>query len=183
MRRISTPTPKFENGGNVTIDTLAKIKAAFERAGIVWVPENGGAAGVMGRVNNVGTGYGCVPKGYYFSMSADGTCSLFISTQKENETNGIKIASAVVPDFSPNQWHKLKLQFSGDLITGFADDKKVVTTKNSVYANGMAGLMTGIDPKLRNTAFFDNLLINKVNAAVPKPFLFQHISPIYKKKI
>ena len=37
---------KFENGGNVTIDTLAKIKAAFERAGIVWVPENGGAAGV-----------------------------------------------------------------------------------------------------------------------------------------
>jgi transcriptional regulator with XRE-family HTH domain len=37
---------KFENGGNVTIDTLAKIKAAFDRAGIVWVPENGGAAGV-----------------------------------------------------------------------------------------------------------------------------------------
>jgi transcriptional regulator with XRE-family HTH domain len=37
---------KFENGGNVTIDTLAKIKAAFERAGIMWVPENGGAAGV-----------------------------------------------------------------------------------------------------------------------------------------
>ena len=37
---------KFEKGGNVTIETIAKLKAAFEKAGIVWVPENGGAAGV-----------------------------------------------------------------------------------------------------------------------------------------
>ena len=39
--------------------------------------DNGGAAGVMGRVNSVGTGYGCVPKGYYLSLAADGTCSLY----------------------------------------------------------------------------------------------------------
>ncbi|SDT44046.1 hypothetical protein SAMN05216490_3489 [Mucilaginibacter mallensis] len=31
--------------------------------------------------------------------------------------------------------------------------------------------------KLRNTAFFDNLIINKVNG----PVLFNNISPIYKK--
>ncbi len=37
---------RFENGGNATIDTLSRIKAAFDRAGIGWVPENGGAAGV-----------------------------------------------------------------------------------------------------------------------------------------
>lgn len=36
----------YEHGGNATIDTLAKIKSAFERSGIMWVPENGGAAGV-----------------------------------------------------------------------------------------------------------------------------------------
>ena len=37
---------KFENGGNVTVDTLRKIQAALEQAGITWVPENGGPAGV-----------------------------------------------------------------------------------------------------------------------------------------
>jgi transcriptional regulator with XRE-family HTH domain len=36
----------YERGGNATIDTLTKIKAAFDAAGVVWVPENGGAAGV-----------------------------------------------------------------------------------------------------------------------------------------
>lgn len=37
---------RFENGGNATLDTLTRIKEAFERAGITWVPENGGPAGV-----------------------------------------------------------------------------------------------------------------------------------------
>lgn len=40
---------KFENSGNVTIETIAKIKAAFDKAGIVWVPENGGGEGVRFR--------------------------------------------------------------------------------------------------------------------------------------
>lgn len=37
---------RFENGANATLDTLMKIKTAFERAGVTWVPENGGPAGV-----------------------------------------------------------------------------------------------------------------------------------------
>lgn len=36
----------YEHGGNATIDTLSKIKAAFDKAGVTWVPENGGPAGV-----------------------------------------------------------------------------------------------------------------------------------------
>src|SRR5208283_2558763 len=39
--------------------------------------DQGGCAGVMGRVNNVGGGYGCVPKGYYLLLAADGVCSLY----------------------------------------------------------------------------------------------------------
>jgi galactosylceramidase len=143
--------------------------------------DNGGAAGVMGRINNVGTGYGCVPKGYYLSMSADGSCALFISTQKENEVVGVKLAAAAVPGFSTGHWHNLKLQFSGDQITGFVDNKKVLSAKNSVYTKGMAGLMTGMDPKLRNTAFFDNLLITDLNGKVPEPERFENVSPIYRK--
>jgi galactosylceramidase len=143
--------------------------------------DNGGAAGVMGRINNVGTGYGCVPKGYYLSLSADGTCSLFISTQKENEVVGVKLAYAAVPGFSASQWHNIKLQFSGDVITGLVDKKKVLSVTNSVYSKGMAGMMTGTDPKLRNTAFFDNLLINSLDGGMPQPIQFHNVSAIYEK--
>jgi hypothetical protein len=45
----------------------------------------------------------------------------------------------------------------------------------------MAGLMTGMDPKLRNTAFFDNLLITDLNGKVPEPERFENVSPIYRK--
>jgi galactosylceramidase len=151
----------------------------YEVSGDIYL-DNGGAAGVMGRINNVGTGYGCVPKGYYLNITTDGKCSLFISTQKENEPIGIKLAAAAIPKFSADKWHNLKLQFSGDMISGFVDGIKVLSAKNDVYTKGMAGLMTGTDPKLRNTALFDNLLINRVNAAVPEPATFALISPIYK---
>jgi hypothetical protein len=43
--------------------------------------DDGGWAGVMGRVNDTGTGSGCVPKGYYVRLAADGACSLYVSTQ------------------------------------------------------------------------------------------------------
>lgn len=44
---VTPPTiTKFENGGNVTVETLRKIQVALERGGITWVPENGGPPGV-----------------------------------------------------------------------------------------------------------------------------------------
>jgi len=36
---------RYEHGENVTVETLLKLKAAFEEAGVTWVPENGGPAG------------------------------------------------------------------------------------------------------------------------------------------
>jgi galactosylceramidase len=142
--------------------------------------DDGGAAGVMGRINNVGTGYGCVPKGYYLTVGANGSCSLFISTQKKDEAVGTKLASVTIPNFFADKWHSVKLQFSGDTISGFVDGVKLVSAKDGAYTKGMAGLMTGTDPKLRNTAFFDNLIINSVNGAAPKPAVFNNLSPIYK---
>jgi hypothetical protein len=44
----------------------------------------------------------------------------------------------------------------------------------------MAGLITG-EVRERNTALFDNLLINAVGAAAPKPTVFAPTqTPIYK---
>ena len=142
--------------------------------------DNGGWAGVMGRVNDVGSGYGCVPRGYYLRLAVDGSCALFATTQAKNETDGKQIATGMVSNVAGNQWHNVKLQFSGEMITGFIDGAQVLSTTNNLYSRGMAGLGTG-GHKTRNTACFDNLLINAVDAATPKPTVFaKDQSPIYK---
>jgi galactosylceramidase len=50
--------------------------------------DEGGWAGLLGRVNNTGNGYGCNPKGYYLRVDADGHCSLYASTQTKNGDPG-----------------------------------------------------------------------------------------------
>ncbi len=134
--------------------------------------DNGGAAGVMGRVNSVGTGYGCVPKGYYLSLAADGTCSLYAPQGRNNNDAGTQLTTARVDSISSNQWHNVKLQFSGEIITGFVDGVQALSATNSLFAKGMAGLAAGTDPRSRNSAYFDNLLINRVGEPAPKPAAF-----------
>jgi galactosylceramidase len=162
--------------------------------------DNGGWAGVMGRVNNVGDGYGCAPKGYYFRLAADGSCALVTISGKagkvelgdkehqarlraagnSGEKGENQMAAGTAANVAGNQWHNVKLQFSGSTITGFVDGAPVLSVTNTLYSRGMAGLITG-DTGNRNTAFFDNLLINAVGAATPKPTVFaKNQSPIYK---
>ena len=142
--------------------------------------DDGGWAGVMGRVNNVGTGYGTVPKGYYLRLAVDGSCALFANTQARNEAAGSQLATGTAANIAGNQWHNVKLQFSGATITGFVDGAQILSVTNNLYSRGMAGLITG-DFKTRNTACFDNLLINAVGAAAPKPAVFaKSQTPMYK---
>jgi len=142
--------------------------------------DDGGWAGVMGRVNNVGTGYGTVPKGYYLRLAVDGSCALFATTQARNEAAGTQLATGTAPSIAGNQWHNVKLQFSGDILTGFVDGARILSATNSLYSRGMAGLITG-DFRTRNTACFGNLLINAVGAPTPKPTVFaKSQTPIYK---
>ena len=144
--------------------------------------DNGGWAGVMGRVNNVGNGYGCVPKGYYMRLAADGGCALYAATPATNEVAGSRqLATGTAANMASNQWHNVKLQFSGAIVTGFVDGAPFLSVTNELYSRGMAGLITGGNAKSRNTAFFRNLLINAVGAATPKPAVFtKNLSPIYK---
>ncbi len=37
---------RYEAGENATIETLTKLKKAFDQAGVTWIPENGGPATV-----------------------------------------------------------------------------------------------------------------------------------------
>ena len=84
-------------------------------------------------------------------------------------------------DFSTNQWHNVKLQFAGDIITGFVDGAPILRATNSLFSRGMAGLVTG-GAKTRNTAFFDNLSINALGAASNQPTAFnKRRRPIYDR--
>jgi len=141
-----------------------------------------GWAGVMGHINSTGTGYGCKPNGYYLSMSEDGTCSLYISKQDEKiELGGTLIASGKASNISENQWHNLKLRFSGSTISAFVDRIQVLSTTDSTFSKGMVGLVTGSKNKSSNIALFDNLLINSIGSNIPSPSLVsEKVYPIYK---
>jgi galactosylceramidase len=161
--------------------------------------DNGGWAGVMGRVHNVGDGYGCAPKGYYLRLAADGAYTLVTINGKagpvdlgdkehqaalraagnSGEKGEKQMTGGALKNFDDKQWHNVKLQFAGTTITGFVDGVQVLSVTNSLHSQGMAGLVTG-DSKTQNTACFDNLLINVVGAETPRPTVFAPMQlPIY----
>jgi len=143
--------------------------------------ENGGSAGLLGRVNSTGNGWDNTPKGYYMTVSADGSVDLRSSTQAGNNPPGDQLDSGTVPLFDPRVWHTLKLRFVGGHIDGFVDGKQVVKADSTVWGRGMAGLLTGGLDDHRNTALFDNLIINTIDGSQPPATVFaQDSSPIYK---
>ncbi len=138
--------------------------------------DNDGWAGVMGRINNVGTGYGCNPNGYYLKLSSDGTWALYYANGSSEA--GTSLANGTVA--LSGQWHKVKLQLSGSTITGFIDNNQVCSVTNTSAVSGMAGLCTGNYSTGRNSAMFDNLVLNTVNGAMPQPTVFsQDQTPPY----
>jgi galactosylceramidase len=142
--------------------------------------EQAGWAGVMGRVNNTGSGFGCVPRAYYMRLGSDGKCGLYAATQEKDAIDGKELAETDLAGDSGRQWHNLKMQFAGHTITGVVDGAKVLTVTNSLYASGMAGLVTGGAGTNRNTALFGNLIVKAVGATMPPPTVFaQDQSPIY----
>jgi galactosylceramidase len=143
---------------------------------------NEGWAGVMGHVTGTGTGYGCKPSGYYMTLSADGTCSLYVSLQEEkNNESGTILATGKASGIAANQWHTLTLRFSGYSITGFVDGIQILTVTDSTFSEGMAGLVAGSNNKTSNIALFDNLLINTPGGAKPGPSIVsEKVYPMYK---
>ena len=150
----------------------------------------GDTAGVMGRVNNVGTGYGTIPKGYFLQLGSDGNCQLVVirgkkdkkkatgdaeqqailQAQKDEGEGGEKVLGTIqLPSISPNQWHNLKLRFEGSTTTGLVDDKPVLSVTDTLYIRGMAGLLAGAEKKKLSTPYFDNVLIKGLNAPLPNP--------------
>ncbi|MGB7569157.1 MAG: hypothetical protein WBM07_14955 [Chitinivibrionales bacterium] len=136
-----------------------------------------GSAMLMGRVPTSGGGYGSYPTGYYLRLASTGawTCYAAMNTN----TLGTSLATGTVA-LTANTWNNLKLRFSGTTITGFINNAQVCSATNTLYAAGAVGLGTGDIGNVRNTALFDNLIINTVGGATPQPTVFvQDATPPY----
>lgn len=163
---------------------------------------SGDAAGIMGRVNHVGTGYGFIPKGYYLQLDDNGLCSLIvvrgkinkkeligdaeqqaiIKSGKDEGEGGEKVLATIqLPNIKTNRWHNLKLRFEGSTITGFVNGKQVIKATDVLYEQGMAGLLVGAEKNKLSTPYFDNVLINSLGSKTPKATLgVPEQLPIYK---
>jgi galactosylceramidase len=118
-------------------------------------------------------------------LAEDGTCALFAATGAPGRGGGTaagtQLATGKAGNVAANQWHNVKLRFSGATITGLVDEVRVLTVTNNLYAGGMAGLVTGGENNARNTALFDNLIVNAVGGPKPQTTVFaQDASPLYK---
>jgi galactosylceramidase len=150
----------------------------------------GDSAAVMGRVNSVGTGYGFIPKGYLLQLGDDGQCQLIVvrgnvdkkkvigdaeqqallKAGRDDSEGGERILGTIqIQNSGPNQWHNLKLRFEGSTISGFVDEKPLLTATNELYSHGMAGLLARGTKEKLSTPYFDNVLVKRVNAAMPEP--------------
>ena len=137
-------------------------------------------AAIMGRVCDVGSGYGIWAKGYYLKLDDQGQCTLVITrgkldpkeligdkeqqeailARKDVEVGGeYTLATAHVEGIIPCHWHNLRLRFEGDTITGYVDGKQVIQAKSDRYPKGMVGLMAPMQQHRISTPYFDNLKI------------------------
>ena len=151
----------------------------YEVSADVWLNPQDEVA-IMGRVCDVGSGYGIWAKGYYLKLNDQGQCMLVITrgkldqkeligdkeqqeailARKDAEMGGeYKLAIAHVEGIAPCHWHNLRLRFEGDTITGYVDGKQVLQAKSDRYPNGMAGLMAPMQQHRISTPYFDNLKI------------------------
>ncbi len=142
--------------------------------------DDGGWAGVMGRIVNTGNGWDGDANGYYARLNPDGSCAIYIASEHLEGTRDRQLAAGQARGWTSGGWHNVKLQFKGPTITMLVDGVAAASIEDGTYVRGMAGLITGGDGNARNTALFDNLLINRVNGAAVKPSVFvQDRHPIY----
>ena len=141
-------------------------------------------AGIMGRLCDVGSGYGIWAKGYYLKLDDQGNCTLILSRGKPDPKELIgdaeqqalilackdveiggeyTLATARVEGIAACQWHALKLRFQGDQITGYVDGIQVVSATSRHYRKGMAGLIAPLGEKRISTPYFDNLHISPID--------------------
>ena len=160
----------------------------------------GDEAGVMGRLCDVGSGYGIWAKGYYLKMDDKGKVTLILTRGKRDpkELIGDKEQQAIilarkdvevggeytldeseVSGIKAQQWHNLRLRFEGDHIAGYVDGALVVKATSDHYGRGMAGLIAPLHKRSVSTPYFDNLKITPLGRTKATPTAVPAMQPLY----
>jgi galactosylceramidase len=149
----------------------------------------GESAAVMGRINDVGSGYGAIPKGYYLELDGAGEVRLvvvrgkvdkkalvgdaeqqaLIKAANEAAEGGEKVLARSTLANAADRWHTLKLRFSGTRIRGYVDGKPVVEADDALYGKGMAGLLAGPAQAGLSMPYYRNVVVNRVDGGLPPP--------------
>jgi hypothetical protein len=76
------------------------------------------------------------------------------------------------------------LRFSGNTITGFVNNNLILSASDSIFAEGMAGLVSGSKDKTSNIALFDNLIIKQVKSIPPDSDAYSNkVKPMYNPDV
>lgn len=175
----------------------------YEISADIWL-NSGDEAGIMGRVNHVGTGWGFIPKGYYLKMDEQGHCTLIESRGKQNKTipegdaeqqelirrskddsagGEYVLGTATATWVNAQEWHKLTMRFEADTITAYVDDAQILTAEGIIYPRGMAGLIATRSRKRESTPYYDNLHIAPVGTRTQRvPVRRVDFSPLYVER-
>ncbi|KGF78324.1 galactosylceramidase [Massilia sp. JS1662] len=154
----------------------------------------GESAAVLGRINDVGSGYGAIPKGYSLELDGAGEVRLVVVRGKVDKKalvgdaeqqalikaandaaeGGEKVlARATLAGVAADRWHTLKLQLSGTRLRGYVDGKPVVEATDALYGKGMAGLLAGPaqsgQPSGLSMPYYRDVVVNRVDGALPPP--------------
>jgi galactosylceramidase len=163
----------------------------------------GEAGGVMGRINNVGTGFGFIPKGYVLRLSSAGEVSIVVVRGKvdKKELVGDAVQQAIIKGsadtgeggektlatarfagMGSGGWHRLKLQMQGSSLTGFVDGRQVVKASDTLFRSGMAGLQAGASERSMSAPFFDEIELAAAGGLAPHVAASQPAAkPIYPR--
>jgi galactosylceramidase len=163
----------------------------------------GDEAGVMGRLCDVGSGYGIWAKGYYLKLDDAGHCTLILTRGKRDQKELIgdkeqqalilarkdveiggeyTLAEADVRGISALQWHNLKLRFDGDQIIGYIDGVEVVRATSDHYGRGMAGLIAPLHERSVSTPYFDNVCITPLGRTQATSTTIPTMQPLYRQQ-
>jgi galactosylceramidase len=157
----------------------------------IWIGP-GERAGLMGRINHVGTGYGFIPKGYYLEVQDGGLCRLIAIRGKKDrkalvgdaeqqalirkaggggEGGELLLGSATVPGVGAGRWHRLALHFEGQTIRALIDGQVVLRASDPLYGAGMVGLLAGQTRTAISRPWYRNLTVDPLTpgAGTPPP--------------
>ena len=144
--------------------------------------DDGGWAGVMGRVGRTGDGWNGNPDGYYARLYPDGGTALYVASHDFRGSHDRQLAVGQVDRWAADRWHNLKLRFTGVTVAVLVDGQMVLSAHDDRHAHGMAGLVCGGEGSARNTALFDNLLVCRVNGTAPATATAVPARPMYGRE-